>query len=437
LYTLYFNFKEGFAILITRQDYPVFEKENISLTKTIETFNESCTIKYNNKSIAEVQSHSSRNCVKFRFSMKNMATFLETKHCSFSKTNFKVRKNLGTFNYIGSKTKLLHFLKNEVESYINRPLNTVKDFFDIFSGTGVVSSYFAENGCKKIVTNDNMYYSYILSSSLTDRNVDTEKIKKEINFMNEHLVGIDTGYIYNTYAVSRMYFTPENAKKIDVILMYLNSRIDFFTKEEYNLLLKILLYASTKVANISSTYGAYLKKFKKNSLQPLNLYLKSVDFLLPYPNVKISSYCMNVIDFVKSIDVSGDICYLDPPYNSRKYSSNYFILESIARNHKPIVSNGVTGVPLVEPFGSSIFCSKATVKQAFSTLFSHIKTKYIFISYNSESLLSRYEMVSLLENTGWINIKVVEKDYKRFKSNVNSGKTTILEYLFCATNSFT
>lgn len=435
LYTLYFNFKEGFAMLITRQDCPVFEKEKISLSRTFETFNESCTIKYNNKSIAEVQSHSSRNCVKFRFSMKNLATFLQTKSCIFSKTDFKVRKNLGTFNYIGSKTKLLQFLKNEVEPYICRPLNTVESFFDIFSGTGVVSSYFAENGCKNIVTNDNMYYSYILASSLTDRNIDTEKMKKEINFINEHLVGIDTGYIYNTYALNRMYFTPENAKKIDVILFYLNSRINFFTKEEYNLLLKILLYACTKVANISSTYGAYLKKFKKSSLQPLKLYLNSVDLLLQDSDVKIESYCMNVTDFVKTIDTTGDICYLDPPYNSRKYSSNYFILESIARNNNPIVSNGVTGVPLVEPAGSNIFCSKITVREAFSTLFLNIKTKYLFLSYNSESLLSKNEIVSLLKTAGWVNVKVVEKEYKRFKSNMNSGKAMILEYLFCATNS--
>ena len=435
-YILYINFEKGFAFLVSSRDIniPNFLKENITFTRKLETFNESCTLKYNKKSIAEVQVHSSRNCVKFRFYMKNLSSLLNIKIYTFSKTKFKVKKNLGTFNYIGSKTNLLAFLKKQVESYIQRPIHTIEGFFDIFSGTAVVSSFFAENGCKSIITNDNMYYSYILSSSLTNKNVNIIKMKKEINFINEHLVGIDTGYIYNTYALDRMYFTKENAKKIDVILFYINSRIDFYTKEEYYLILKILLYACTKVANISSTYGAYLKKFKKSSLQPLKLSLNSLELLCKCSEVQVSSYCMNVIDFLNTVDTSGDVCYLDPPYNSRKYSSNYFILESIARNDKPIVSNGITGVPIEEPAGSSIFCSKITVRDAFSHLFSNIKSKYLFLSYNSESLLTKDEMISLLKEK-WINIKVVETDYKRFKSNVNSGESTITEYLFCATNS--
>ena len=37
---------------------------------------------------------------------------------------------------------------------------------------------------------------------------------------------------------------------------------------------------------------------------------------------------------------SSDICYIDPPYNSRQYCDAYHFLENVAENRKPEV-NGV------------------------------------------------------------------------------------------------
>lgn len=42
-------------------------------------------------------------------------------------------------------------------------------------------------------------------------------------------------------------------------------------------------------------------------------------------------------------DIKGDVLYLDPPYNSRQYCSNYHVLETIARYDNPVLS-GKTGL---------------------------------------------------------------------------------------------
>ena len=49
----------------------------------------------------------------------------------------------------------------------------------------------------------------------------------------------------------------------------------------------------------------------------------------------------NSNDLIKKI--SGDILYLDPPYNNRKYDTNYHILETIALYDNPKIK-GKTGI---------------------------------------------------------------------------------------------
>lgn len=432
-HTVYVNFTSGEVYTISKQDVKHIDKGRFTFTRTIETWNESCSMKLDGKTIAEFQIHNNRNAIKCRLVMGRLLELCNASKYTFKKINFKVAKNIGTFNYIGSKTKLLPFLKENIEKYICKNISEISSFYDLFAGTGAVSSYFIENGCKNVITNDNMYYSYLLCSCFTNTNIDVEKVSKFIDILNG-LPAIQ-GYISETYSNGRMYFTPKNAAKIDSIRTHIEGNKGIFTIQEYNLLLKILLYSSSKVANISSTYGAYLKKYKKSATACLKMEKTAVNSL--YTESTVSSYNTDILNFVSFYDtVGGEVCYLDPPYNSRKYSSNYFVIEAIAKYDKSPVSNGVTGVPLVETPGSGSFCSKTKAMESFNVIFGKIKTKYLFMSYNSESLLSKEDVVSLLEANGWVDVIAIEEEYKRFKSNSSTNQEEPLkEYLFCAKQS--
>jgi adenine-specific DNA methylase len=107
-------------------------------------------------------------------------------------------------------------------------------------------------------------------------------------------------------------------------------------------------------------------------------------------------------------------------------------LNIIAKTPEQLLSEqplkGKTGIP-TDCFLSP-FCKKGeTVEKAFELLFRELKTKWIFLSYNSESTVSKEKMMELMQKYG--TASVVEREYKRFKSYEYNKDVDIKEYLFC------
>jgi adenine-specific DNA-methyltransferase len=246
--------------------------------------------------------------------------------------------------------------------------------------------------------------------------------------LNEEDVS-EEDFVYNAYSPfgDRMYFTLSNALKIDTI----RQKIEDIFKEggvsfkEYLCLLKVLLYATTNISNVTSVYGAFLKKFKKSALKDLHLDVKLLDTLISTESEHIA-YNNDVFDIINDISVL-DCVYIDSPYNSRTYHTNYHVLETIARYDNPKLK-GKTGLRDVDaPKGSSRFTSKSVVKESFEELLTSIKNKYVFISYSSDSIVGKDDMVIILNRTGWSNVQVFNKEHLKF------GGGVVDEYIFCGT----
>lgn len=340
-----------------------------------------------------------------------------------------------SFNYIGSKTKLLNFLKQNIEAYTSKSLNSIESFGDLFSGTGIVSFFMISEGVPNVVSNDLQYYSYIISSVLTKQNMDIPKLKNIIQELNH----IDTSnpdekdFIYNNFTPSqncnRMFLTTSNGLKVDRIRQRIEEMKTELNEKEYNCLLKLLLYSVTKVSNTSSTFGAYLKQYKESAKKDLLLDMNLIDKLNESEAVHLT-YNTNIND----LDLEKmDVLYLDPPYNQRRYDKNYDFLTTVAKYDSPIIK-GITGLRVTEDNNSgSSFCSKASAKKEFKKLFDKSNTNYIFMSYSSESLLSKAEIIELLSEN-FDRIVCYEQEYKRFKSNKNCKQDkNVFEYLFAGT----
>ena len=339
-------------------------------------------------------------------------------------------------NYIGSKYSLIKFLESSIAKTL-KVCNEQKSpsemvFADLFAGTGVVSGSFKQQGYS-IIANDIQYYSYVITKHMIENNgnLNKERCNQLINELNR-LEGIE-GFIYKNYSYEgtagqefrRMYFSEYNAKKCDAIRVeiekwFVNGKIN---ENEYFFLLGSLINSIDKCANTASVYGAFLKQLKKSALKEMEL--------IPLPimqgTVECKVYNEDISDLIKN--VSGDILYLDPPYNARQYCSNYHMLETIAKYDNPEIK-GKTGL---RDYGEqkSVFCMKNEVADAFAELIKNAKFKYIFLSYNNEGLMSFDTIEKIMKKYG--KYKVYMQQHRRFKAdNARDCKSdSTIEYLHC------
>jgi len=481
--TIIYKFDKGIVYVINKDNLNDIKFKNelsLSTSKLLGDWNESNTIYVNDLhlnekrlSIGEIQIHKNRDCVKFRFNVDTLVEMIKSGYIENvsvdvynlkTKYSFTVEKNtmvkklcFQSFNYLGSKMKLLDFIKDTVCDYTNKSsYKEVTSFADICSGTGVVSFDVLKGGCNKILTNDIQNYAYVVSSVWSKNGMDIQKLKTIVDSLNDFLSkvrdcdlpnveNLDTGsyFIYSNYTEAgpddRLYLTKMNGYKTDYIRKHINNLRENgdLNDKEYRLLLKLLLYAVSSVSNIASVYGAYLKKYKKVALKSLILNWSLVESLVDVDDIQHESYNSNISDLLNSKDFSDyEVVYMDPPYvANRSYHDNYHLLETISRYDNPKIK-GKTGLrELVDT--KSKFCSKRDAFEEFKIVLSKIRSRYIFISYSSESVVSKSDMMELLKSTGWDDVKCYEKQYQRFKSNKNSDEKqqkNIIEYIFCGKN---
>jgi len=317
--------------------------------------------------------------------------------------------------YIGSKYSLLDFIYTNISSRVELKN---KIFCDIFSGTNIVSIFFKDK-VKKIITNDLEYYSYVLAKTyLSNKKINQDRIA----YLNS-LYGIK-GEFYNYYCENgksgRLFFSEKNGCLIDEIRMKIEEYKDDI--DEYYLLLTSLIHAADKVANTTSVYSAYLKKLKKSAQK--DMVLKNVNINIVDDQIN-SCYNVDSNELIKKI--SGDILYIDPPYNHRQYGSNYHILNMIAKYDFTIEPKGVAGLT---NYNKSLYCSKVEVKNAFEDLISNANFNHIFISYNNEGILNKDTILRILSKYG--DIELIEKEYKTYKADNkrNNKSDNTVEYLF-------
>jgi len=326
-------------------------------------------------------------------------------------------------NYIGSKQRLSSFILSSIKGIVGDDLSD-KVYAEPFGGTGIIARYLKQ--CTKhVIASDIEEYSYVLLRNYIGNN----KIHKQNKILVDTLNSLPPkkGIIYNNYCrgggTDRQYFSDENGQIIDAarqVIGFWNST-NKISQDQYYFLLASLLESADKVANTASVYGAYLKKIKKTAQN--KLIIKAANFT--ESKTKHEVFKEDANELIKKI--SGDILYLDPPYNRRQYGANYHILNTIALydNFQP---KGKTGL---RAYYKSKYCKKNEVAESFDNLIANSQFKHIFISYNNEGLMTHDVIRNTLEKYGQYDL--ITTDYQRFKAdtdyNRNHKADKTVEYL--------
>lgn len=325
-------------------------------------------------------------------------------------------------NYIGSKHKLSDFIKQSVYSVAGNDLSE-KIFCDLFAGTGIVGRNF-KTEVKQVISNDIEFYSFVLNRNYIENHhaFEYKNLIDELNKLN----GVK-GFVFEEYSengkAQRQYFSEQNGQKIDAV----RQKIEHWktekqiTDNQYYFLLASLLESADKVANTASVYGAFLKKIKKSAQKEMTV--EPAIFAINDNDHKVFNTDSN--ELVKKI--SGDILYLDPPYNARQYGANYHLLNTIAKYDR-FTPKGKTGLRTYE---KSNFCSKNAVAKSFEELIKNAQFQYTFLSYNNEGLMNETEIKAIMSKYGKYDL--VTTDYQRFKAdkeeNRNHKANSTTEYL--------
>lgn len=336
--------------------------------------------------------------------------------------------------YIGNKTNLLKDINKVIKEKCD---GNERVFCDLFSGTSSVARFFKNRF--KIISNDILYFSYVLQKATIENNEvpSFEKIKNKLNTENI-LDYLETTSIknkkYNTFihdnyspndTCERMYLTSENAKRID----YIRNTIEkwknqkLINESEYFYLLASLVEGVPYISNITGTYGAYLKDWDNRALNQFEMIrLNVID-----NNEENECYREDANELIKKI--TGDILYIDPPYNSRQYLPNYHLLETIARYDEPNIK-GKTGIRTYDKEKSN-YCIKAKVYSELEELICNARFKHIIMSYNQEGILNKEEIEHILKKYGEKNTyKLYKIPYKQYQNKLTKKIEKHYEYIF-------
>ena len=332
---------------------------------------------------------------------------------------------LKKLNYIGSKHSLLPFIESTIRNEMDTNDFSKMKFADVFSGTSSVGFLFRNLGCSAIYSNDIEYFSHVIARASICSNY-TEKVKKLMGVLSASEPSI--GCVSKNYSESgeqqRMFFSIENANRIDGMRMKLEEIKPTITENEYYFLLASIIVSADTSANVPAIYGSFLKEYKKSAVNPIRLEPIHTKTGIIKNNRAFQLDCIEFADKMGAVD----FVYLDPPYNERQYSKNYHVLNYIARYDEELEIYGKTG--LIKDVVLSDWCSKKTAPIVFDKLLEklHTKTKYVFMSYNNEGIIGHDAIKEIFDK--YFDTKIVSRETKRFKNFKYNDTGTTIEYLW-------
>lgn len=328
--------------------------------------------------------------------------------------------------YLGNKSNIIQ----DIENLLNKKKLLGKNLvlFDGFCGTGSVADYLKNDF--RLIINDNLRFAVTYSKGRLYGPLCTfDKLKIDpFEYLNNNQSML-YGFNFKNYSLaesSRMYFTEENAARIDYFRFQIEDwkSKNLIDDKEYAYLLACLIESVSKVSNIAGVYGAFLKKWDARALKPIVFEKVESKGCL---SIDVIDYNAKLEDIIENIDC--DILYLDPPYTQNQYGTQYHLLETLILNDNPSISK-VTGSRPTREMRSD-WSKKYKANIMLDKVLAKTKAKHIILSYNNDGLMSKSFIEASLKRYGnpetYECIKIAYKKYKNWKSENDKEH---FEYLF-------
>jgi adenine-specific DNA-methyltransferase len=337
--------------------------------------------------------------------------------------------------YIGNKTKLLGFIRRVLRVRGIQGGVAV----DPFSGTASVARELKRLGFA-VIAADIMEYGRVLAKAHVETVEPLPHLRALVREMNR-LPG-EPGYITANFSApligdagdARMYFTTENAARIDAIRTALHERRAHGTLDDatYYVLLAALIEGSDRVANTTGVYAAFVKSWQPNARRTFEMKTRKI-----VSGNGCHAYRADALALVRDME-PFDLLYLDPPYNARQYAGYYHIPEMLALGWfegEPML-RGKTGL-LPDRDKRTDWSRSRKSEAALEALLASAQCKHIVMSYNAEGLIPEASIERLMKQYGRRDTyHRYKKSYRRYRSdhdreNRSYAGDVVSEYLYC------
>jgi len=333
-------------------------------------------------------------------------------------------KKCPTTRYMGSKSKLLENIWDVASVF---EFNSV---LDLFSGSGVISYMFKSNG-KKVISNDYMTFTSEFAKALIENN-HTKLNKKDIEKLLEKNIVIDT-FVQDTF--KDLYFSDEDNKFIDIIRTNIPKLSNSYKKA-------LAKSAITRACMKKRPRGIFSYTGFRYDDGRRDLFMTLEEqFLRAIEELNDSVFDNGQANKARNMDAldcysHADLVYLDPPYYSTRsdneYVRRYHFVEGIAKNWENVEMQWDTKTKKFKSYPSA-FTTYQGAYDAFDVLFKRHRNSILLVSYSSNSLPTKDEILALMKKYKKY-VDVVEIDYKYTFANqgnlVNNNRNDVQEYIF-------
>ena len=133
------------------------------------------------------------------------------------------------------------------------------------------------------------------------------------------------------------------------------------------------------------------------------------------------------------LNVKANLVYIDPPYYTPKsdneYVRRYHFVEGLARDWQGVEIQQETKTKKFKSYPTP-FSTKNGVVGAFDKIFKRYMNSVLIVSYSSNSLPTKKEMIALIGKYK-DNVEVMPVDYKySFGTRENTTRNEVKEYIF-------
>lgn len=326
--------------------------------------------------------------------------------------------------FMGSKSKLLSAIWNIASQF------SFDTAVDLFSGSGIVGYMFKAQG-KTVISNDYMFMSSTFTKAMIENN--TVRLSSETAQSLLMPYCETDGFVANTFA--GLYYSDGDNALIDTIRTNIAHMPCPYEKA---IAMAALIRACTKKRprGIFTYIGERYNDGRKDLLKPFEQqFLEAVDAInhAVFDNGKLNR-AINGDAMNLRIGKPG-LVYIDPPYYSplsdNEYVRRYHFIEGLARNWEGVEIQQHTQTKKFKSYPTP-FSTRNGAADAFDLLFKRFSDSILLVSYSSNSLPTKDEMLSIMaKHKSHVEIIPVDHQYS-FGNQADSAthRNKVQEYLF-------